>query len=282
MADRPTEDRSRRDTRLLVLVVVVSIAVLLVLARLRVPAVDLSVVTPSPAPLAGLAARATFDEMANTMADLLARVSPVVLVVRLEPVPPPPAPGAGGSSAAGRRSPAATAGPATSATPVATATRLMPALRVRNELALVHVPRGMRLVSEAPGPGGTPEVVATDEARELALIHVPAATGLGDGLAGSVAGFNGLSFVAVIEATAAGPTVQPVFIGRADLVTDGRWPQPLLSAGVGPMVRPGDLIFAIDSRLIGMVMPGADGPVIVSPQTLDTIVTEMVPKGEHE
>ena len=41
-------------------------------------------------------------------------------------------------------------------------------------------------------------------------------------------GFTGLSYAGLVEATAGGATVRPVFIGRVDPSPDDRWPRPLL------------------------------------------------------
>jgi hypothetical protein len=121
------DERTGRETRLLVLVVIIALGVLVVLARFRFPGSDIGSMSPSPGPLAGLAARATFDDMAETIAGLLKRVSPSIVIVRLEPIEVP-APPARGSAAAPRQAPP----PAPLPEP-----RLQPALRVRSDLALV-------------------------------------------------------------------------------------------------------------------------------------------------
>jgi hypothetical protein len=45
------------------------VAVLVLLARFRFPASELTAMAPAPGPLAGLAARATFDEMTSSLTD---------------------------------------------------------------------------------------------------------------------------------------------------------------------------------------------------------------------
>ena len=135
MATPGFEERSGRETRLLVLVVVVALAVLVLLARFRFPASELTAMTPAPGPLAGLAARATFDEMTSSLTDLLARVAPAITVVPLEKTAEPLKNGGGDK---GRGAKAGTDTPAAFAAPA----RLTPALRLRPDLALVHVPAG--------------------------------------------------------------------------------------------------------------------------------------------
>lgn len=252
-----TEPRSGRETRLLVLVVAVAVAVLLLLARWRFPGSDLSVVTPSAAPLAGLAARATFDEMANTMADVIGRVSPLTVVVELDPADPDD------SRARGQRS------AVTGSAPDATRPVVALALRVRRDLALVHVPEGLT-------PRNTPEtpvnIAAHDTSREIMLIRVAPTIAAPDTLSASVRTFPGFAYVAAVDATSVGPTIQPVFIGRADSVMDPRWSHPLIPASIGTGLTPGTLIFALNSRLAGMVVQTQMGAMIVPAPALETLV----------
>lgn len=251
-----TEPRSGRETRLLVLVVVVAVAVLLMLARWRFPASDLSVVTPSAAPLAGLAARATFDEMANTMNDVLGRVSPLTVVLALEPEQ------AGDGERVGRPDDARTTGES-----VRPAVAL--AVRVRRDLAVVHVPKGFvpRSPSEIPV-----EIAAHDVSREIMLLRVPTTVVAPDTLSASVRTFPAVTYVAAIEATTVGPTIQPVFIGRADTVVDPRWSHPLIPASIAPGLTPGMLLFALNSRFAGMVVPAETGTMIVPAPAIETLV----------
>src|SRR5262245_46476778 len=91
MSGAPPET-ARRETRMLALVVLVSIGLLIVLSRFQFPAATLTVPAPAPSPLAGLAARAAFDDMAATSRALLANVSDALVPVdlRTPPVRPPP------------------------------------------------------------------------------------------------------------------------------------------------------------------------------------------------
>jgi hypothetical protein len=260
MAVADNEPRIGRETRLLLLVVGVAIVVLLLLARWRFPESDLSVMTPAAAPLAGLAARATFDEMANTMTDVIGRVSPLTFAVALMPVPPPePPPGRGRGRGA--------AAPAEPPSPPQIVWTL--AVRVRNDLSLVHVPADWMLQGSAQAPM---EVVAQDPSREVALLRSASGATAPDTLSAAVRTFPTFAFVAAVSATAVGPTVQPVFIGRADTSIDPRWSHPLVPAAVAPDLRPGTLLFSLNSRFIGMVMGGSTGEAIVPAPALETLV----------
>lgn len=264
MATNGTEPRSGRETRLLILVVGVSIALLLLLARIRFPSSDLTAVTPSAAPLAGLAARATFDEMANTMADVLGRVSPLVVVVHLAPVPVEADPRPSARKADDDE-------PAADAVAAAASARPMTALavRVRRDMALVYVPDGFTPQS---APDMTIDVAAHDPSREMMLVRVVATTAAPDTLSASVRTFPSFSYVAAIDSTPVGPTIQPTFIGRADSVIDPRWSHPLVPASVGPGLTPGVWVFGLNGRLAGLVARTEAGPMIVPAPALETLV----------
>lgn len=77
--------RLTRETRLLLIVVTLSAVVLIVLSRFRFP--DRPATASSgatPLPLERLAARATYDELATIIADLGTRVTPSVVVLRVD------------------------------------------------------------------------------------------------------------------------------------------------------------------------------------------------------
>jgi hypothetical protein len=246
-------DRPGRESRLLVLVVGVSLAVLFVLARFRFPASDITVVAPSAAPLAGLAARATFDDMAGTMSDVLARVSGALAVI--EVAPPDNRPKRG------------------EPVPPSTTSRWVPALRVADDVAIAHVPAGWRVVTGL-NLDGPVELVAADARTQTALVRVPAAGAFPDGLAGAMTGFTGLAYAAVVDATPAGPSVQPVFLGRVYPVTDAGWPQAFGIAGqIAP--APGNLIFGINGRLIGLVTGTPEAPRLLSAEGLQALVAQL-------
>ncbi|MEO7189824.1 MAG: hypothetical protein ABI051_02065 [Vicinamibacterales bacterium] len=273
MASNGLDEPSGRETRLLVLVVAVAFAVLLLLARFRFPGSDLSAVSSSAAPLSGLAARATFDDMAETLGNVLARVSPMVVVVQLEPATAgePAARAARGRRAGG----AGAVTPAgAGATPSSNAAmRLVPALRVRPNLALVYLPAGMRPVS-VPGLDLPIELVAADAEHSMALIRTGGLPGA-DGMATPLRTFGGFAYVALIDATPTGPTAQPIFIGRADPVIERHWPQALTALGANSNIPAGSLLFSMAGRFIGMVTTSDLGNAIVPVPAIEALVTQM-------
>lgn len=249
-------ERPGRESRLLVLVVGVSLAVLFVLARFRFPASDITVVTPSAAPLAGLAARATFDDMAGTMSDVLARVSGAIAVIELEP-----------PEVKGRRG---------EPVPPEPSSRWVPALRVSDDLAIAHVPAGWRPVAGLNLDGGV-ELVAAEAHTQTGLVRVPAAGAFPDGLAGAVNGFSGLAYAAVVDATPVGASVQPLFLGRVYAIAEVGWPQPTFGIAGQSAPAPGNLVFGINGRLIGLVTGAPESPRLLMLDALQALVAQLKP-----
>jgi hypothetical protein len=256
------EERPARETRLLVLVIVVSLAVLFLLARFQFPATGLVSGPPSPGPLDRLAARATYDDLSAAIAAVVQRLESSVVVVQVEAAP----------GEEKERNAKEKTGQAPAQAPPAT--RLLPGVRLRPDLALVHVPAGMR-VSSAQTFGGPTSVFATDLKREIALVRVPSPPESATGVPSVIDLFPGFSYVAVVEAAMGGPTARPVFIGRLDPSVDDRWqPSPLLIGG-SPQAPAGSLLFAVDGRLIGMVLPQFNSLALVPPSALNSVVTEL-------
>lgn len=268
MASHVPEPQSGRETRLLVLVVGVAVVVLLLLARWRYPYSDMSVVTPSSAPLAGLAARATFDEMSGALSDVVGRVSPLTVVVPLA--------ADSDVKTRSREAPAVDeVGDDEEPMPEAEAWGL--AVRVRGDLALMYVPPAMMPIRDGES---VIDVVAHDPEREIALLRVPPAAGTAglDLLPASVRTFPGFTFAAALSATSIGPTVQPVFLGRAESLVDPRWSHGVLPASVGSQLTPGTVLFSLNSRFIGLVV-GAEDPIIVPAPAIETLMQAMETPG---
>ena len=264
------EPTSGRETRLLVLVVLVSLAVLLLLARFQFPAANLTTVNPSPGPLAGMAARATFEEMSLTLANL-ARAGGAADVIRLEPAPlEAPA----GSAARGIRPTPPASAPGAVAAAAGMTPQFTPALRVGPDLGLLHVPHGWR-------PAGLRdlsdplEVVWMDAEREIAAVRLPVVPSGFVGLPATAVGVTGFLYVGVIQGTRSGPTIQPAFIGRVDTETDARWSVPLMVLSGAPAMPVGALVYAIDGGLVGLVTRHEAGVAIVPAAALDDAVTRL-------
>jgi hypothetical protein len=256
-----TNDEHRgRETRLLLLVIVIALSVLFVLARFRFPEADRSVVVvpPSPGPLERLAARDRLDDVGGTIQGLTQRVAPWLTLVRTDP----PAP----LKTRGRGAPAVEPGEP----------HWLSAVRVRPDLGLVHVAAG-RTVGFVVDAAFAVQTVATDEAREVALVKLPFSEGLT--LPAPFDGYEGFSYVTVIEASAGGISARPVFLGRVDRQSDPRWSDPVLVVAGRPGVMPGDLVFSFGGLFIGLAIQHADGLAIVPPSALEAAVTALLGGG---
>lgn len=249
-------DESRgRETRLLLLVVAIALGLLFVLARVRFPSAELNVATPAAAgPLQRLAARTAFDDLGSTIAELVDRLAPALVIVQLEPVPP---------ASSGKNAPVAPSAPP----------RLAAAIRVRADLACLYMPSGYRV---AMGDTAFASVapVATDATRDLALVRV-AAYDPGTTLPVMADAFPGFAYVAAIEAARGGPTAKPVFIGRVDPVADPHWQTgPLVIGGDSPLAA-GTLLFALDGRFVGIAWPAGEAVTIVPAAAVNAAAMEL-------
>ncbi len=252
MATNGLQERSGRETRLLVLIVIVSLGVLLLLARFRFPAATLNVAPAVPSPLSNLASRAAFRDLSDAIVTAYDTLSPRLAVVRLEEAVKPPARGRGAATP-----------------PAPRASRLAPALRVKPDLALVYVPAGFNVVRVAGVPA---QQVAGSETREITLVRVPAVED--SGLDEVTEGFVGFSFVIQVTATEGGPSVQPIFIGRTGAREDSRWPSGVVAIDHAT-VPAGSFLFTLEGRLLGLVIRDEATAAIVPPSVIDDVVAEL-------
>jgi hypothetical protein len=226
--ERPgPEVRRSRETRLLLATIAVSVAVLVLLARFRFPdEVRPPGSEPVPAPLERLAARATYDELAAIMADLERRVLPRLVLVQVQP---------------DRES-----GPYGVAARV-TANRAVTLLAWHETLA----------------GRGAPPILARDNARDLAVLSVPE-TADGAVTLPPTAPRPGPRYVAVVEATARGPVIRPVYVGRTDMFQDPRTTSPLLSMAALQQVLPrGAAVFSLAGNFLGLAIEGGSNATVV-------------------
>lgn len=229
--------RGGRETRLLLATIAVSIGVLLLLSRFRFPeqaAEPLSV--PNVAPLERLAARAAYDELASTMADLERRLSGAVVVLRVDPQQ--------------RESGAFVVAPRLTAD------------------------RGVTLISPGetlPGDtGGTSRIISSDLARQLAVVSLsPNPSAIVTPRSGPPR--PGPRYVVAVEGTADGLTVRPVYVGRSAMLHDERTSTPLLSlSGVQNPVSRGAAIFSLDGIFIGLVVEAGLTTIVMPGDFLQT------------
>lgn len=230
-----------RESRLLAATIGVSLVVLLVLSRFRFP--DASTDTRDGAaaqPLARLAARAAFDDLSLAVRELTSRVNGSLLAVRTS----------------------GPAGAAAALSPTSRDSRLLPALRVRDDAAVVLVPEGT-VVEGVIGVPGPVTVLARDAVRGFALVRVPPQTAPMLSIREGQQPLPAPGYLAVAEATGAGTSVRPVFVGRSDGVGDPRWDTPLLTLGRGAAADIGAPVFTLDGRFAGMVTATDGEPALI-------------------
>jgi S1-C subfamily serine protease len=230
--------RFGRETRLLLTTIVVSVGMLLLLARFRFPQ-DSTITPDEPAapPLERLAARATFDELASIMADLNRRLSPRIAVVRVQPDR------AGG--------------------PYAVAPRLT------DDRAVVLLAANEGLAPS--GTDGVPPIVGRETGRDLAVIGVtPRADSAVTPRIGAPR--PGPRYVAVVEGTAQGPALRPVYVGRTDLFQDPRTSMSVLAiSAVQHSLPRGAAIFSLDGTFIGLASESGATTTIIPAESLRAV-----------
>ena len=242
------DDRSGRDSRLLALVILISVAVLIVLARFKFPQDEAHPAAVTPGPLERLAARATYDDLAAAVHTALQRVESALITVGLEPDTQSvktPAPSRTDTAGADLRS------------------RI--AVRLSDEWAIVHVPRGFRLARNAPDD----PLVVRDlyQDKEVAVVSLPLRDGE-DQLSTGSAELAGFAYVCAVDPTPAGPTATPVFIGRVRTLLDAHWGDNLIVPGGPAELTPGSLLFQLDGRFLGLVVGQPLGGVAIVPASV--------------
>lgn len=253
-----TGTRLPRETRLLIVTITVSALVLLLLARLRFPEAPAMVTATAP-PLERLAARATYEQLAENVARLERTIEPSLIVLRLAPR----------VDSAPRQLADLLARPDA----FADAVRHVPALRLSATTALAAIDADTRVtgIVGAAASSGTASIVATDPVRRLSLVRVPEAPArvlpqrpLSE--------LTTPSYVVAVEGTHAGVTLRPVFLGRGDRFSDARWPRPLLPLG-GVAVTAGALMFSLEGQFLGCVILEDGTLAVASAEDVVSLVT---------
>lgn len=230
-----------RETRLLIATIAVSVLVLLVLGRFRFPGAVQAGGEPVQQPLARLASRAVFDDLSVAIGQLTSRVGPSLVVLRLSLVDE-----------------------AAAAAPQMPRTLFVPGIRVRDDVAVAHLPAGARVegVVGAPGAGS---VVGHDPVRELALVQIPAQPAQVLAVREGASPLPAPGYVALASASPGGVALSPVFVGRSDAQADPRWDASLLTLGPGARAEPGAPVYSLDGRLAGLTTAGTDGTILLIP-----------------
>ena len=157
-------------------------------------------------------------------------------------------------------------------------TRLLPALRVRDDVAVALVENGA-LVEAVIGVPGAVTVIARDPVRGITLVRVPSARAPVLTIREGQQPLTAPGYVAVAEASAAGTSVRPVFVGRSDSVGDPRWDTPLLTMGRGAAADIGAPVFTLDGRLAGLLTSTEGEPALVPAEVVMAAVDQLLRDG---
>lgn len=244
-----------RETRYLLLTMTVSVAALLLLARFRFP--ERQPVAVVPPPLERLAARATYDELAGVVSASRARVDTLVSVLKVTlPAPQPQ------SVAQMLRRPA----------PLGEVPAFVPAVRTEAEAGVAFLPWPLAGHDLIVGDQKV-DVIASDPVLGVVLVRLPPPTGG----TWSWAVENTISpgrYVVVVEGSRHGPSLRPVFLGRADEMPSPGWDRVLLVDQPLPG-REGSLLFSLAGAFMGMLVYHGDTPALVTAATLRSVADRL-------
>ena len=213
----------------------VALAVLWVLASIRFP--DRPAM---PGPVQPLLTQLTpgpsFDELASDIADLRARLEPLVLAL---PVDPP-----AGVTGGGR------------------ARRALPALRVRDDVAVVLLD-----ATSVRQTGDEYSVIARDLASGLAIVRVPAAPTPRPVL-WSPQQMDRPRYLIATDTSTDVVSWHPVFVGSMRPVASPAWAAEVWRLPAHAELGPGSFVFARDALLVGLVVDHGGERALVSGETL--------------
>lgn len=243
-----------RESRLLLLTVGVCAVVLLGLARLRFP--ETPSIETSTRALERLAARASYEALAADIQRAESIIAPNVVVLRLAPQVET-TPRNLWDALAGAQDPSGV--------------RHVAALRTGEETAIAAMGGPARIDGIVGASGdGTAAVLGVDVVRGWARFRVPVA---GARLA-EPRTFSSLPtslYVVVVEATQAGVTLRPLFLGRGDRFNSVKWSRPLVPLGAAT-ISPGALLFSLDGEFLGAAVIEGGAAAVVGARDLLEVV----------
>ena len=240
----PSRPAVSRDTRLLFVVILISVAILWVLARIRFPDRPQ---TPNPVGpvLAQLAPPSAFEEMADTVAQIAPRVHESL--VSLDVV--------GQSESGSERG-------------------TLPALRFRDDLAVALMPSATASAGTAEG-GGTE--IARDPVSHLAVIRVG---GAGRPLPiWSPRRLEYPRFLLAADASDAGRSLRPVFVGTLNPVTSPIWSGSIWALPASSEIAAGTFVFTVQGEFAGLAVERDGGHALVPAATVVAVADRLARDG---
>ncbi len=211
-----------------------AVAALWLLARLRFQ--DLPVTAnPLPSVLGQLASGPNYEDLAAEIAQVQARVQPLLHAL----VNPPSTPG----------SPQA---------PHRTA-----AIRLRDDLVVTLVADGIN-----PAQWSEAIVVARDPATGLAVVRIPDAAARSFPVPWTPRRLQQARYLIASDISASGVSLRPAFVGSLDPVDSPMWPDPVWGVPGDTELRPGSFLFTPTGELVGVVISLGGRPAIVPGETM--------------
>lgn len=237
----PARPRVSRETRLLLITALVSLMAIWALARLRFPDRPVSPNSLPPV-LTQLAPRSSIEEIPALITDLTPRLAPLLVPVTMQPALP----------AIGRApSPTARVG-----------------LRVSDDAAVVLLEDGMRVTGDVV-------VLAHDRVSGLALVAAR--------LQSVAAPATWIPrrpdlprYLLAADAADLAPAFRPVFVGALVAARSEVWPGSVWILPARIDIAPGEMVFAWDGALAGLVVSLDGRPALVPAQSLVAMADRLI------
>ena len=129
------------------------------------------------------------------------------------------------------------------------------------------------------GVAGPASVLARDMVRGITLVEVSPALAPVLSIREGQPPLNAPGYLAVAEASAAGTSLRPIFVGRSDGLGDPRWDTPLLTVGRGASADDGAPVFTLDGRLVGLLTSTEGEPSVVPAEVILALVDQLLRGG---
>ena len=215
----PYRPRVSRETRLLITAGVMAVAALWLLARIRFPERP---VTPNPVPsvLSQLASGPKYDDLAGEIAQLHARLQPLLLALD---VPSP----VGSLQTSSRTA----------------------AIRLRDDLAVTLVPPWSSRERWTDAP-----IVARDAASGLAVVRVPIPVTTSPPVSWTPRQPQQPRYLVASDVSPEGVSLRPTFVGSLNSIDSPLWSEPLWAVPGRTDLAVGSFLFTNSAELAGLVI----------------------------
>ena len=230
----PYRPRVSRETRSLLTAGLVAVAALWLLARIRFPERP---VTPNPVPsvLSQLASGPKYDDLANEIAQLRARLQPSLLALDAPSADP--------------------GGVATS--------HLAAGVRLRDDLVVTFIPS-----ASDRDRWNDVSILGVDAASGVAVVRLPNIAPTTPPVPWTRRLPHQSRYVVATDVSPEGVSLRPVFVGSLDEVDTPLWAEPVWAVPRRTDLAPGSFLFTSGGELVGLVIAHAGRLAIVPGETV--------------